>query len=469
MIIFFCVKTGNRCCAKHIIKKKFFEDQLHLLRVHSMFSKLDVFEVKSLLENFSSKLDRDLFDRIPDMALNEKQLKTFHGLSWEQLIELREMLTTMRNSDKRDKTQALVVFLLKLRSGNSNNLIAGILGIDSEQRVSDYCESVLKSFKIDILPVHFGLQAVNRENLVRNHTTAIAKKLHSLDDDQLVMIYDGTYLRHQKSSNNDYQRKSYSGQKKTSLCKPFTVCMTDGYVVDILGPYNANYNDAKILEEELVKNAYLKELLQPDDVFVLDRGFRDVVPLLEEKQYQVLMPSLKGKKNQLSTKESNHSRRVTKVRWPIEAVHGIIGQKYKLLHHQFDNKMLPNAQAYCKIACFLNNKFGKRLNSDAEMTDEIVNRMMQCEKENTLAQEVEDGRWSRRKKDFKSITSEDLLDFPEMTIKDLKLFFTGTYQLKQSLSYLAEMIDDRGCFDLSYHESMPEIIKFKVSIQCKKK
>lgn len=43
------------------------------------------------------------------------------------------------------------------------------------------------------------------------------------------------------------------------------------------------------------------------------------------------MPALKGKRNQLSTKESNQSRFVTKVRWVVEAIHGIIKQKYRLL------------------------------------------------------------------------------------------------------------------------------------------
>ena len=70
--------------------------------------------------------------------------------------------------------------------------------------------------------------------------------------------------------------------------------------------------------------------------------------------------------------------------------------------------------------------------------------------QNTLATEVEEKRWLRRKLPFKSITSDDILDFPEMTERDLKILFTGTYQLAQAVSYLAEMVDTDGKLRIEY-------------------
>ena len=217
------------------------------------------------------------------------------------------------------------------------------------------------------------------------------------------------------------------------------MCASDGYVIDVLGPYYANTNDAKILEELLNENQDFQNLLSTGDVFVLDRGFRDVVSKLEESGYRVLMPALKGQRKQLSTAESNHSRRVTLLRWVVEAVHGIIGQKFKLLHHQLDNRLLPKAGTYCKIACFLINHFGKRLISTSAEDEEIMNRVKsQNFDENTLASEVAEGRWSRRSSLFQPLTSADVQDFPELTERDLTIFFTGTYQFQQAISYLAE-------------------------------
>lgn len=41
-----------------------------------------------------------------------------------------------------------------------------------------------------------------------------------------------------------------------------------------------------------------------------------------------LMPALKSKQKQLTAKKSNYSRFVTKLRWVVEAIHSIIGQRF---------------------------------------------------------------------------------------------------------------------------------------------
>ena len=64
-----------------------------------------------------------------------------------------------------------------------------------------------------------------------------------------------------------------------------------------------------------------------------------------------------------------------KIRWSVESVHGIIKQKYQLLDHIIDNKLLPNVRLYFKISAFLHNQFGKALKSDAHLSEEIVRRM----------------------------------------------------------------------------------------------
>ncbi|EZA55469.1 hypothetical protein X777_04750 [Ooceraea biroi] len=102
----------------------------------------------------------------------------------------------------------------------------------------------------------------------------MAKKLFNANDN-LFLICDGTYARHQKSTNIEYQRKSFSGQKKVPLCKPFTLCTTDGYIVDMLGPYFANQNDAlKILftgSYQLSQAvSYLTEIVDKDDKLKLE-------------------------------------------------------------------------------------------------------------------------------------------------------------------------------------------------------
>lgn len=142
------------------------------------------------------------------------------------------------------------------------------------------------------------------------------------------------------------------------------------------------------------------------------------------------MPALKGNRKQLPTQEANDSRFVTKVRWPVEATHGVIGQKFKLLHNVFLNKSLNRLESYFRVANYLYNKYCKRFKSDSTMTDEIVSRMKERKNlVNTLAEEVEAGRYNRRSSLFQRLNAEDLQDFPKLELDELKLFFMGTYQL----------------------------------------
>ncbi|CAH2089004.1 unnamed protein product [Euphydryas editha] len=73
-------------------------------------------------------------------------------------------------------------------------------------------------------------------------------------------------------------------------------------------------------EEAKVFSDCLNKIVIVNDIFY--RGFRDVVEFLNDKGLNVLMPAFKGNKLQLSTEEANISRKITKIRWVVEAVHG---------------------------------------------------------------------------------------------------------------------------------------------------
>ena len=78
------------------------------------------------------------------------------------------------------------------------------------------------------------------------------------------------------------------------------------------------------------------------------------------------------------------------------------------------------------------------------------------------ASEVEEKGWLRRKLPLKSVISDDILDFPGMTERDLKILFTGTYQLAQAVSYLAEMVDTDGRLSIEYVKDKSNVLKLKV-------
>lgn len=97
------------------------------------------------------------------------------------------------------------------------------------------------------------------------------------------------------------------------------------------------------------------------------------------------------------------------------------------------------------------------------MTEEILTQITQKSGDkNELAVLVEEKRWNRRKTLLAPLKPTDIFDFPELTEKELKFFFTGTYQFTQAVSYLAEMIDEDGNIEIQYVKEAPNIVRFEI-------
>ena len=156
---------------------------------------------------------------------------------------------------------------------------------------------------------------------------------------------------------------------------------------------------------------------------------------------------------------------MTKIRWVVEAVHGILKQKYRFFDHRIDNNLLPKVGILFKIVSYLNNVYGKRLKSDEGMFDEVVERMLKMKDQpNTLCDEVQANNWNRVRRPWRQVTSDSLLDFPHLSERNLKIFFNGTYQLGQSVSYLADVVNDQDLISQNfwYHCDRSSILKLKV-------
>lgn len=198
-----------------MIGNHFFEDELNAMRIHARESDIAVSEVKKFLEQLSTDLDKRLIDKIGSMKMSDERVKSLTGLDWAAIQELRGLMSTMRDSENRNVLQALIIFLFKMRTGNSDLTIASIMEV-TEKVVNNSVHSVLSCFETEVLPKYFGIKAFSREFLIEQRAP-LGDLIHPNSENRLRLICDGTYLRHQKSSNNAFQRKSYSGQKK-HLC-----------------------------------------------------------------------------------------------------------------------------------------------------------------------------------------------------------------------------------------------------------
>ncbi|KAH9634750.1 hypothetical protein HF086_013610 [Spodoptera exigua] len=160
----------------------------------------------------------------------------------------------------------------------------------------------------DFVPRYLGITHLSKEQL-NNHTLAIPNGLYG-HENNVIVICDGTYIYINKSSNYMFQKYTYSLHKYRNLLKPFLIVASDGYILDCFGPYKATTSDAEIMSSLFqTETSPLRLYLRENDVFILDRGFRDCISLLEECGYRTYMPdSLLEGEHQLTTAQANRSR-----------------------------------------------------------------------------------------------------------------------------------------------------------------
>lgn len=65
----------------------------------------------------------------------------------------------------------------------------------------------------------------------------------------------------------------------------------DGHIIDVTGPYAATQTDADIMKDLFREpNGPMRTFFRQNDIFILDRRFRDAIPLLESCNYKVFKP-----------------------------------------------------------------------------------------------------------------------------------------------------------------------------------
>jgi hypothetical protein len=113
-----------------------------------------------------------------------------------------------------------------MRLGLSNVVLATMFHLRDKRVVSRIIHAAKLALKRDFVPHHLGFHHIDRDAVLLHHQTTIATKLMAEQDDQVIIVMDGTYLFVQKSSDNLFQRRSYSMHKHRNLIKPMVITTT---------------------------------------------------------------------------------------------------------------------------------------------------------------------------------------------------------------------------------------------------
>ncbi|CAH2088907.1 unnamed protein product [Euphydryas editha] len=455
------VPPAARICQEHLLLNDF-EVLLSANNVSHEFNEEQIMDMMNILKVVSQVTGRLDFENIENIDANEVYFLT--GRTIEQFNTILAQVPSLLRTCNKPKT-ALAIYLIKLRTGEPDTRLAEMFHM-SRRSLERLLKTARDCLYQDFVPLHLGWDHITRQQVVERNLF-IPNALfgdNSREEMKAIIICDGTYVFIQKSSNFLFQKRTYSHHKFQNLLKPFLIVCCDGYIIDVTGPYAATTSDATILSNMLnAEDSVFPWFFTPGDMLILDRGFRDALPDIEDCGYKAHMPlSVPRGQTQLSTTDANKSRMITMCRWVVEVVNGRFKRDFKLFRQDYFNKALPNMQNDFRIAAAITNAFHDPItdNSNAHEIVERINNRMNIE--NLLAEYVIGQNLNSRRVRFQSMSAElpDLQDFPRLTARDLIIFSLGTYQIKLARSYYAEHARN-GTYTIELYrdtEDLPNIL-----------
>lgn len=381
---------------------------------HSTFSAVHIEDIINIMK---SKVNILNFENVSEMPNHHCHYWT--GLTVPQFLILYNLLPLNVKQPKR----SLAIYLIKLRTGESNRRLSTLFDIPRST-----LELIMKKVRLCLnehfVPNNIGVNHItHREISERNLRVPEALLSNSNEsvaaDRPAIAIFDGTYIYLQKSANYMFQKKTYSLHKYDNLIKPFLIVSCDSHIIDAVGPYAATQTDAEITKHLFEnENGPFRRLFRENDVIVLDRGFRDAIPLLESLNYRVYKPeSLDEGARQLTFSQANRSRKVTLCRWVVEVVNGRFKRDFKLFRQRYFNNASKHLMVDFRIAGALLNKFHPVL-TDSPNAENIIQRALRyMDEPNHLGQFIIDYTVNRRRVMFTRIDGNlpQLNNFPVFT------------------------------------------------------
>lgn len=239
--------------------------------------------------------------------LSSEEMKIFTGLSRKDFDQLFEKIPSISSKFTNDITlakNALYTYMLRLRTGQTLERISSYVKM-SLTTVSRWIEIVRAVLIKEFVPTSMKSNWT-REELILN-TTELSRALYCDGNrNKVVLALDATYLYIQKSGNQDFQKDTYTDQKKRNFVKIMMCVTTNGKIIFTSGPHPAVHNDATIISKILNSNECpVFSVLQTGDVCIVDRGFRDCVNALKCKGLEVWMPEMIEKIQMATQKNSS--------------------------------------------------------------------------------------------------------------------------------------------------------------------
>lgn len=358
------------------------------------------------------------------------------GLTLMNFQVLLDSLPALKNKLKSNQSasDALFMYLMKLRTALSDEAIGEYFGV-SNVTVRSRLKLVRSVLLSDFVPLNVNHTRTRAELI--SHTSKISQCLLSPENENAVIhIWDGTYIYVEKSHQHEFQKKSYCSHKKRNYVKPMMIVATDGTIIAVIGPFQATDNDAKIANAILTESHPALQNLHTSDVVVLDRGFRDSIREFQSRGFIVKTPACQPVGKQLTVLEANRSRLVTRIRFDVERINGMIKSTFNIFSVVWESWNIPYLMNDLQIAAGILNKFFIKPKENKEASQNIARKMLSFVHTENALNKIIYGI------SFKSVISKkryaELLVhsiFPSLSMNDLQQIAFGNYQIAQAKLY----------------------------------
>ena len=212
-------------------------------------------------------------------------------------------------------------------------------------------------------------------------------------------------------------------------------------------------------KEYQMDDAGLREWFQNGDIFIVNRGYRDVLLLLENLDIRHKMPALlQPSQRQLDTQVANDSRTITKTRWIVETRNGHIKSVFQFFVRAVSmNHVIKIGDIY-QIAGVILNKYREPIVMEGA-TSEVAKRMLEKSRTpNVIKTRVEIDNLHTRNTRRDQLNANHVPYFPRLDFNYLMDLTMGIYQLKLAPVYIQvklqreqaeqfqiyELLDERG-------------------------
>ena len=321
--------------------------------------KVENIELKMKIGDLENQCTHSKAFSIEDVKYDDKKMKFYTGLSYEQFICLWRFLgpatinlsrvckqsehtsTKVRGPKRKlSPENELFLTLVRLRLGLLHTDLAYRFGV-SVSTVHDITTTWIQFLYLQFSRLKCSMFPSRK--IIKKH---LPKSFHKFSNVRVIL--DATEFFTEVPRNYEQQGNLYSSYKNHCTCKVLIGITPSGAISFVSDVY-----EGAISDKELFKKSKIIDKINPGDLVMVDRGF-NVRDMLLEKGADIVIPPFLGNRINLSPQEEAQTRIIAKLRIHVERVIERI-KKYKICKKIVPlNTVSTFSQIVFIVACLVN-------------------------------------------------------------------------------------------------------------------